>query len=505
MNDELCQLLYSFVRAHEISRRKFHLLQPAVLVTGPKRIGKVRGVLRIAGLLDLPVVVKTGTALYGETAGAIENRVDRAFLEANDRFYPNVGILLMTDINRFGYLEGTLNTRAILALKRNLTSSAPGDRSSIITIGTSSTSSAELSSSLIRLFPHEIKLTGLADAEAKLQELLSQSLCPSVASSKTVVDGEIMRNVNNLSVSSLEDLCIRYDVASTQSPDGDAEERFQSCVKSWLQEQGIKAKVSDLSWADVGGLANAKQEILDTIQFPLKHPEFARSGLRRGGALMHGPPGCGKTLLARAVAAQCSLGFISVKGPELINMYVGQSEANVRAVFEKARSVAPCVIFFDEVDSLAPARGRTGDSGGVLDRIVSQFLAELDALNDVSEAEDNGDQSKVVFALAATNRPDLVDPSFLRPGRFDRLVYVGPPETKDQRIQILKAASRSLPLAPDVDFTELESNCPTEATGAVLSSIIKRAAHSAIRRSIQTGLPPEQMKIDMQDFKSVLF
>ena len=170
-------------------------------------------------------------------------------------------------------------------------------------------------------------------------------------------------------------------------------------------------KIPNVTWDDVGGLAKVKTEILDTIQLPLEHPELFADGLKkRSGVLLYGPPGTGKTLLAKAVATSCSLNFFSVKGPELLNMYIGESEANVRRVFQRARDAKPCVIFFDELDSVAPKRGNQGDSGGVMDRIVSQLLAELDGMAEGSAGAD-------VFVIGATNRPDLLDPALLRPGR----------------------------------------------------------------------------------------
>ncbi|KAJ1488930.1 P-loop containing nucleoside triphosphate hydrolase protein, partial [Baffinella frigidus] len=139
--------------------------------------------------------------------------------------------------------------------------------------------------------------------------------------------------------------------------------------------------VPNVSWDDVGGLEDVKREILDTVELPLKHPELFESGLKqRSGVLLYGPPGTGKTLLAKAVATECALSFLSVKGPELISMYIGESEKNIRQVFKRAREAAPCVIFFDELDSLAPNRGRGADSGGVMDRVVSQLLAEMDGM-----------------------------------------------------------------------------------------------------------------------------
>merc|ERR1719510_2367720 len=197
-----------------------------------------------------------------------------------------------------------------------------------------------------------------------------------------------------------------------------------------------------VSWEDVGGLQEAKKEILDTILVPLKHPELLSSGMKRSGILMYGPPGVGKTLLAKALATECSLNFLSVKGPELLNMYVGQSEENVREVFERARKASPCVIFFDELDALAPNRGKSGDSGGVMDRIVSQLLAELDGVKSDTKSAD-----AIVFVIGATNRPDLIDPALLRPGRFDRLVYLGIPSEKTEKLRILKALTRKFILS----------------------------------------------------------
>jgi peroxin-6 len=195
-------------------------------------------------------------------------------------------------------------------------------------------------------------------------------------------------------------------------------------------------KIPNVTWDDVGGLASVKNDILDTIQLPLEHPELFASGLKkRSGILLYGPPGTGKTLLAKAVATSCSLNFFSVKGPELLNMYIGESEANVRRVFQRARDAKPCVIFFDELDSVAPKRGEKGDSGGVMDRIVSQLLAELDGMN-------GGEGSGDVFVIGATNRPDLLDPALLRPGRFDKLLYLSVSTKHEEQLRIIQALTR---------------------------------------------------------------
>lgn len=196
-------------------------------------------------------------------------------------------------------------------------------------------------------------------------------------------------------------------------------------------------KIPNVTWDDVGGLDNVKDTVSETIQLPLERPElFAKGMKKRSGILFYGPPGTGKTLLAKAIATEYSLNFFSVKGPELLNMYIGESEANVRRVFQRARDARPCVVFFDELDSVAPKRGNQGDSGGVMDRIVSQLLAELDGM---SGGEDNAGG---VFVIGATNRPDLLDSALLRPGRFDKMLYLGVSDTHDKQLRILEALTR---------------------------------------------------------------
>ncbi|RXK37810.1 hypothetical protein M231_04900 [Tremella mesenterica] len=218
-------------------------------------------------------------------------------------------------------------------------------------------------------------------------------------------------------------------------------------------------RIPNVSWDDVGGLASVKTDILDTIQLPLDHPELFAEGLKkRSGILLYGPPGTGKTLLAKAVATSLSLNFFSVKGPELLNMYIGESEANVRRVFQRARDAAPCVIFMDELDSVAPKRGNQGDSAGVMDRIVSQLLAELDGMSSGGKSD--------VFVMGATNRPDLLDPALLRPGRFDRMLYLGVPNSHQAQLSVLKALTRKFKLHPEGDLEEVAERCPFNLTGA---------------------------------------
>ncbi|RPA82664.1 AAA-domain-containing protein [Ascobolus immersus RN42] len=239
-------------------------------------------------------------------------------------------------------------------------------------------------------------------------------------------------------------------------------------------------KIPNVKWDDVGGMSHVKSAINETIQLPLERPElFAKGMKKRSGILFYGPPGTGKTLLAKAIATEFSLNFFSVKGPELLNMYIGESEANVRRVFQRARDARPCVVFFDELDSVAPKRGNQGDSGGVMDRIVSQLLAELDGMSEGKGAAGG------VFVVGATNRPDLLDPALLRPGRFDKLIYLGISDTHEKQHHILQALTRKFTLSPRLDLMKVAQSLPFTYTGADLYALCSDAMLKAITRQAQ--------------------
>lgn len=258
-------------------------------------------------------------------------------------------------------------------------------------------------------------------------------------------------------------------------------------------------KIPDVRWEDVGGLEEIKQSILDTVELPLKHPALFSSGLRRrSGVLLYGPPGTGKTLLAKAVATECSINFMSVKGPELINMYVGESERQIREVFAKARRARPCVIFFDELDSLAPARGKGSDSGGVMDRVVSQLLAEIDGVQ-------GGGGTGDVFIIGATNRPDLLDPALLRPGRLDKLLYVGIASDVASRLKVIVALTRKFKMSEDVDLHLTAEKCASRMTGADLYALCSDAWMTAFKRTIEgNSAIDEDVIVSQSDFEIAL-
>ncbi|PSC71455.1 cell division cycle 48-like protein [Micractinium conductrix] len=249
-------------------------------------------------------------------------------------------------------------------------------------------------------------------------------------------------------------------------------------------------EVPNISWEDIGGLENVKRELQETVQYPVEHPEkFEKYGMAPSkGVLFYGPPGCGKTLLAKAIANECQANFISVKGPELLTMWFGESEANVREIFDKARQSAPCVLFFDELDSIAVQRGSSsGDAGGAADRVLNQLLTEMDGMN----------AKKTVFIIGATNRPDIIDPALMRPGRLDQLIYIPLPDDGSRRA-IFKSALRKSPVAPDVDL-DLLSKVTQGFSGADITEICQRAVKYAIRESIEKDIERNRRKQENPD------
>ncbi len=254
----------------------------------------------------------------------------------------------------------------------------------------------------------------------------------------------------------------------------DFSEGLKDVQPSALRE--VTIEVPNVKWSDVGALEEVKKELRQAIEWPLKHPEaFKKMGIKPPkGVLLFGPPGTGKTLLAKAVATESEANFISIKGPELVSMWVGEGERGVRNIFKKARQVAPVIVFFDEIDSIAARRGHMGDSG-VGDRMVNQLLTELDGVESLKD---------VVF-IGATNRPDLIDPGLLRPGRLDKVIHVPSPD-EEARLAILKVHSRSVPLSKDISLEELAKKTKG-FSGADLEGLIREAALFALEESKLKG------------------
>jgi transitional endoplasmic reticulum ATPase len=276
----------------------------------------------------------------------------------------------------------------------------------------------------------------------------------------------------------------------------DLTKALREMTPSSLREVFIESP--NIHWTDIGGLLDAKQELKEAIEWPMKYPLlFKQTGAKPPkGILLYGPPGTGKTMLARAVATESEANFISVKGPEFMSKWVGESEKAIRETFRKAKQAAPCIIFFDEIDSIAQIRGSDSDSRAT-DRIISQMLSEIDGLEELHN----------ITVIAATNRPDIIDPALLRPGRIDRLIYIAPPD-RNSRSEILKVHTANTPLDGDVDLDTLADDTE-DFTGADLASVCNEAMIFAIREFVISGKSTEddsikQLKVGYHNFRDAM-
>ncbi|MEM4233308.1 MAG: CDC48 family AAA ATPase, partial [Thermoplasmata archaeon] len=271
---------------------------------------------------------------------------------------------------------------------------------------------------------------------------------------------------------------------------------YREMQPSTLRE--VLLETPNVKWEDIGGLEKPKQELMETVEWPLKYAALYKhmNATPPKGILLYGPPGTGKTLLAKAVATESQANFISVKGPEFLSKWVGESEKAVRETFRKARQAAPCVIFLDEIDAIAPVRGTSSDSG-VTERVISQLLTEMDGLEPLHN----------VVVIAATNRPDIIDPALLRPGRFDRLVYIPPPDLAARK-EILRIHTKGKPLAEDVDLDKLATKMEN-FTGADIAAVCNEAVMLAIRDYVLDGGDLDedkvkQLKVGMKYFEKAM-
>ncbi len=263
----------------------------------------------------------------------------------------------------------------------------------------------------------------------------------------------------------------------------------------------VFVEVPDIKWEDIGGLSTIKQELQEAVEWPLKYLgvfTYADATPPKG-ILLYGPPGTGKTLMAKAAANESEANFISIKGPELLSKWVGESEKGVREIFRKARQAAPCIIFFDELDAIAPTRGGDHGDSHVTERVISQFLTEMDGLEILTN----------VVVIGATNRPDIIDPALLRPGRFDRILYVPPPD-RESRLQIIKIHTKKKPLAEDVNIEDLADKTDGY-TGADIASLSSAAVMLALREHItkypdskEAEKQAKELRINMKHFEDAM-
>ncbi|MHA1616011.1 MAG: CDC48 family AAA ATPase [Candidatus Njordarchaeales archaeon] len=479
-----------------------------ILLYGPPGTGKTLLARAVANETDAYFLSISGPEVMSKYYGESEERLRRLFEEAK-KHAP--AIIFIDEIDAIApkrsEVTGDVEKRVVSQLLALMDGLEP--RENVIVIGATNRINA-LDPALRRpgRFDREIEI-GVPNIQGRYEILKIHTrgvpLDKDVDLKKLAemthgfVGADLAALVREAAMNALRRFLKEYAI-DINSPDPIPEEKLQHLKVSMrdfmeaLKEirpsalREIYAEIPNVRWTDIGGLEDVKKQLQEVIEWPLKYPEaFERMGIEPPkGVLLYGPPGCGKTLLAKAVATESEANFISVKGPELLSKWVGESERAVREIFRKARQAAPAIIFFDEIDALAPRRGLyTGDSG-VSERVISQLLTEMDGL------QSRGD----VVVIAATNRPDLLDPALLRPGRFDRLIYVPPPDFK-ARLEILKVHTRKMPLAPDVDLEKIAKM--TEGyTGADLAAVAREAAMNALRRDISTKY------VTMDDFMEAL-
>ncbi|KAM5535554.1 hypothetical protein V8D89_010721 [Ganoderma adspersum] len=471
-------------------------LQLSILLQGARGVGKATVAGWVAQRLGIHLFEVDCYDVIGDTDAKTEGTLQARFERAADC---SPCILLLRHIDAFAQStqaqEPGKEPAVAEALRDCIASLQPSWNLTgfpVVLVGTTD-SHERVPPKILSCFKHEVVFEAPGEAERYdilMSVLADSTLAPDVSIKDLAVQtaalvaadlADLVARAKSAAIlrSTSEESSV-YDVFSAGIPltAADFESALGKARASYSESIGAP-KIPSVSWDDVGGLAHVKTDILDTIQLPLEHPELFADGLKqRSGVLLYGPPGTGKTLIAKAVATSCALNFFSVKGPELLNMYIGESEANVRRVFQRARDARPCVIFFDELDSVAPKRGNHGDSGGVMDRIVSQLLAELDGLS-------GGKAGADVFVIGATNRPDLLDPALLRPGRFDRMLYLGVSSTHAAQLNILQALTRKFKLHPELNLERIAEQCPFHYTGADFYALCADALLKAMSRKAE--------------------
>ncbi|TCD67646.1 peroxisomal assembly protein [Steccherinum ochraceum] len=470
------QALFSLCSAAISKDAAKYQLQLSVLLQGTRGVGKTTVAMSVAHSLGINHLEVNCFDILGESAVQSEAMLQVAFEKASSC---SPCMLVLKHVDALGQATQNADPSKGLAIADVLgqciadTQQAWASTGFPVLVLATTATPEQVPTQVSSLFKHQISMETPEDSERLdiLEGLLEETAINpdvSVKELATETAAFVSRDLFDLTLRAKNSSVkhIMTDIASkTASLSGiqlkakDIDSALSKARENHAESIGAP-QIPQVSWDDVGGIADAKADILDTIQLPLEHPELFAVGMKkRSGILLYGPPGTGKTLLAKAVATSCALNFFSVKGPELLNMYIGESEANVRRIFQKAKDARPCVIFFDELDSIAPKRGNHGDSGGVMDRIVSQLLAELDGVS-------AGNSGADIFVIGATNRPDLLDPALLRPGRFDRMLYLGVSTTNEAQLNILHALTRKFKLHPDLDLNNIVEACPFHFTGA---------------------------------------
>ncbi|CBY09484.1 unnamed protein product [Oikopleura dioica] len=464
-----------------------------ILLFGPPGTGKTLIARAVANETGAFFFLINGPEIMSKMAGESESNLRKAFEEA-EKNAPS--IIFIDEIDSIAPKRDKTNGEVERRIVSQLLTLMDGlkQRAHVVVMGaTNRPNSIDAALRRFGRFDREVDI-GIPDTVGRMEILQIHTKKMKLADD---VDLEVVANETHghvgadlaalCSEAALQQIRGKMDLIDVEEDVIDAEVMDQLAVtnedfKFALAQSNPSAlretvvEVPNISWTDIGGLESVKRELQELVQYPVEHPEkFLKFGMNPSkGVLFYGPPGCGKTLLAKAIANECQANFISIKGPELLTMWFGESEANVREVFDKARQAAPCVLFFDELDSIAKARGGSsgGDAGGAADRIINQVLTEMDGMG----------AKKNVFIIGATNRPDIIDPAVMRPGRLDQLMYIPLPDELS-RLSILKANLRKSPVAADVDLEHL-ARVTKGFSGADLTEICQRTCKLAIRECI---------------------
>ena len=475
-----------------------------VLLYGPPGSGKTLIARAIANETGAFFFLLNGPEIMSKMAGEAEANLRKAFEEAEKN---SPAIIFIDELDSIApkrdKVQGEVEKRVVSQML-TLMDGLKGRGHVVVIAATNRPNSIDPALRRFGRFDREIDI-GVPDEVGRMEVMRIHT--KNMKLSEDVDLAEIAKSTHGYVGADLAALCTeaalqcireKMDLIDIEDETIDAEVLDAMCVTnehfrfaqgqtnpSSLRETVVE--IPDVTWDDIGGLEDVKKNLQEMILYPIEHPEkFHKFGMQPSkGVLFYGPPGCGKTLLAKAVAHECSSNFISIKGPELLTMWFGESEANVREVFDKARGASPCVLFFDELDSVGTARGSGGgDAGGAGDRVLNQLLTEMDGVG----------SKKNLFFIGATNRPDILDEALIRPGRLDQLIYIPLPD-KGSRINVFKAVVRKSPIAPNINMDFL-AELTEGFTGADCTELCQRATKAAIRESIEAE---EQRKALMKD------
>lgn len=477
-----------------------------ILMYGPPGTGKTVMARAVANETGAFFFLINGPEIMSKMAGESESNLRKAFEEAEKN---SPSIIFIDEIDSIAPKRDKTNgevERRVVSQLLTLMDGMKARSNTVVIAATNRPNSIDPALRRFGRFDREVDI-GVPDAAGRLEILrihtknmkLNDDVDLEAIASET--HGFVGADIASLcSEAAMQQIREKMDLIDLEEETIDAEvldslgvtmENFRFALgnsnPSALRETVVENV--NVTWDDIGGLDTIKNELKETVEYPVLHPDqYQKFGLSPSkGVLFYGPPGTGKTLLAKAVATEVSANFISVKGPELLSMWYGESESNIRDIFDKARAAAPTVVFLDELDSIAKARGGSnGDAGGASDRVVNQLLTEMDGMN----------AKKNVFVIGATNRPDQIDPALLRPGRLDQLIYVPLPDEL-ARLSILQAQLRNTPLEPGLDLLEI-AKITNGFSGADLSYIVQRSAKFAIKDSIEAHIKLQKSKPEVK-------